>query len=213
MVEQNRSCEIPASRPPNHKAVGVLAAAPRHTTPAVDQLEEAKQELEKERSEKKKMAGCILSLQEELTNAMRELTKLKARDDDIDLQVEDLKFVEIEKQNPPPANIIDEFQKRRYVTFADNPPPEDVVMELHHHHHHRAHNHNAPAPPLREVRFMRQMSAGHGMAATAEEERRKIRKKKPLIALVGGLFMRKKKKTGSSSCCHDDSMVNPRTSF
>ncbi|XP_006653112.1 WEB family protein At2g17940-like [Oryza brachyantha] len=226
-------------RPSYHEAVGVLAAASRQRhTPAVE-LQEAKQELEKERSEKQKMAGCILSLQEELGNAMRELKKLKVRgqDDDggeaaakvIDLQVEDLKFVEIAKQNQPAnaadtdsstavTNRPDEFQKRRYVTFSDTPPtaaylapPQaplpDVVMELHHH------RHSAPAPPppqLREVRFLRQMSAGHGtMKAAADQEGSKKKKKKALIPLVGALFMRKKK----TSCCHDDSMLNPRTSF
>uniref|UniRef100_J3LV94 WEB family protein n=1 Tax=Oryza brachyantha TaxID=4533 RepID=J3LV94_ORYBR len=90
----------------------------RHVPVTADQLEEAKHELEKERSERQKMAGCILSLQEELSNAMRELKKLKARDDDdgegaaakvIDLQVEDLKFIEIDSkpqqqsQQPPPS--------------------------------------------------------------------------------------------------------------
>ncbi|KAF0894120.1 hypothetical protein E2562_034688 [Oryza meyeriana var. granulata] len=234
---QNRAGELPASRPLNHETVGVLAAAPRHTLAVDVELEEAKQELEKERSEKQKMAGCILSLQEELSSAMRELNKLKARDDHdggevIDLHVLDLKFVEIEKQNPPASvdtenataasATPDEFQKRRYVTFADQPtaaycaPPQpplpDVVMELHH-----RHNHIAPAPPppqLREVRFLRQMSAGHGMmkaAVVAEEGRKK--KKKALIPLVGALFMRKKKTSSSSCSCHDDSTLNPRTSF
>uniref|UniRef100_A0A0E0J9I1 Uncharacterized protein n=1 Tax=Oryza nivara TaxID=4536 RepID=A0A0E0J9I1_ORYNI len=216
---------------------GGVAAVTRHV-PA--ELEEARQELEKERSEKKKMAGCILSLQEELSNAMSELNKLKARDDDgdggeaaakvIDLQVEDLKFVEIDDDKPrlrqqsSPAAT-----KRRYVTFADPPPPTasaydrappqaplpDVVIELRHRHNHSS----TPSPPqLREVRFMRQMSAGHGMmkaaaVAAADQEGRK--KKKSLIPLVGALFMRKKKMSSSSSCsCHnDDSAINPRTSF
>uniref|UniRef100_A0A0D9ZGG4 Uncharacterized protein n=1 Tax=Oryza glumipatula TaxID=40148 RepID=A0A0D9ZGG4_9ORYZ len=229
---------------------GGVAAVTRHV-PA--ELEEARQELEKERSEKKKMAGCILSLQEELSNTMSELNKLKARDDDgdggeaaakvIDLQVEDLKFVEIDDDKPrlrqqssPAATVTaaagsaspGEFQKRRYVTFADPPPPTasaydrappqaplpDVVIELRHRHNHSS----TPSPPqLREVRFMRQMSAGHGMmkaaAAAADQEGRK--KKKSLIPLVGALFMRKKKMSSSSSCsCHnDDSAINPRTSF
>lgn len=215
-----------ATRPiVNHPAV---AGAPRRV-PAVTptELEEAKQKLEKEREEKQKMAGCIQSLQEELSNAMRELKKLKARDEEaaakvIDLQVEDLKFVEIEKQQQSPprsaaANNNDtvnaaagEFQKKRYVTFADPPgaayrapppaPLPDVVMEL---------QQRAPAQPqYREVRFQRQMSVGHEAVKAAEEEGRK-KKKKPLIPLVGALFMRKKKQ----SSCHDESGLKPRPTF
>uniref|UniRef100_I1PIQ0 Uncharacterized protein n=2 Tax=Oryza glaberrima TaxID=4538 RepID=I1PIQ0_ORYGL len=212
-------------------AVAAAAAATRHAPAmATAELEEAKQELENERSEKQKMVGCILSLQEELSNAMSELNKLKSRDNDdadggeaaakvIDLQVEDLKFVEIDDDKPQPRQHSPspgEFQKRRYVTFADPPtaasaayhapappPLPDVV-------HHRP---AAAAPPLyREVRFQRQMSAGHEAvkaAAAAEQEARK-KKKKPLIPLVGALFMRKKK---SSRSCHDDSALNSRTAF
>ncbi|KAL5214943.1 hypothetical protein ABZP36_004095 [Zizania latifolia] len=220
----------------HQQVVGVLDAA-AHDTPVVE-LEEAKQELQKEREEKHKMAGCIMSLQEELSNAMRELSKLKARDHDdeaaakvIDLQVEDLKFVEIEKQSPPAS--VDagnasaasatpaEFQQRRYVTFTDQPtaayraPPQaplaDVVMELHHYH--------APAAPpqYRSVRFQRQMSVGHQptrLAAAADrvrdQEARRKKKKPPLIPLLGALFTRKKK---TSSSCHDDSALNSHPSF
>ncbi|XP_040379551.1 WEB family protein At1g75720-like [Oryza brachyantha] len=220
----------------------------RHVPVTADQLEEAKHELEKERSERQKMAGCILSLQEELSNAMRELKKLKARDDDdgegaaakvIDLQVEDLKFIEIDSkpqqqsQQPPPSTVTAaagsaspvEFQKRRYVTFADPPtapasyrapPPDVVVMESHSSsHHHRRNAAPATAPQYREVRWLqRQMSAGHEAvkAVAAEQEAMtKKKKKKPLMPLVGALFMRKKK--SSSSCCHDDSALNSRAAF
>ncbi|KAG8064178.1 hypothetical protein GUJ93_ZPchr0004g38737 [Zizania palustris] len=227
--------------------VGVLAAAARDA-PVVE-LEEAKQELQKEREEKQKMAGCIVSLQEELSNAMRELNKLKARDHDeeeaaakvIDLQVEDLKFMEIEKQSPP-ASVDDahnasaasagatagefQVQQRRYVTFTDQPtaasyraaPPQaplaDVVMELRHYHA------AAPAAPpqYRAVRFQRQMSVGHhptrlAAAAPPDQEARRKNKKPPLIPLLGALFSRKKKTNSSSSSSHDDSALNSRTSF
>uniref|UniRef100_A0ACD5UGX2 Uncharacterized protein n=1 Tax=Avena sativa TaxID=4498 RepID=A0ACD5UGX2_AVESA len=231
-------------------AVNVAAAPPppRHIppVPARRELEDAKHELEKEREEKHQMAGCILSLQEELSSAMRELKKLKARDEDaaakvIDLQMEDLKFMEINNQHlqhrhqSPPASSVNvnvaakqaaaaaaEFQKKRYVTFADPPTaaydrapsPPDVVMEIHHHHQPQY----APAgrPQYREVRFQRQASAGQEtvrkVMAAAEEEGRK-KKKKPLIPLVGALFMRKKK--SSSGHNHDDgsSAVKPRPSF
>ncbi|KAG8064177.1 hypothetical protein GUJ93_ZPchr0004g38249 [Zizania palustris] len=229
---QNRAAVTPVTR----VAGAVVAAAVRHV-PVTAELEEAKNELEKEREEKQKMAGCIMSLQEELSNAMRELKKLKARDDDdaaakvvIDLQVEDLKFVEIDNQNQQQqqrqsaATVTagsaspGEFQKRRYVTFADPPtaaylappPPQaplpeddDVVMVMEVHRHNR-NNSPAPAPQYREVWFQRQMSA----AAPGEEATTTKKKKKPLIPLVGALFTRKKK-TSSSSSCHDDS----RTSF
>ncbi|EEC76664.1 hypothetical protein OsI_14631 [Oryza sativa Indica Group] len=253
-LQQNRATTTPPARWPTVSqvkqvagAVAAAAGATRHAPAmATAELEEAKQELEKERSEKKKMAGCILSLQEELSNAMSELNKLKARDNEdddgggeaaakvIDLQVEDLKFVEIDDDKPQPRRQSPsttvtaaaaaagsaspgEFQKRRYVTFADPPtvasaayrapPLPDVVgMEPHHH--------RPAAPPLyREVRFQRQMSAGHEavkVAAAAEQEARK-KKKKPLIPLVGALFMRKKK--SSSRSCHDDSALNSRTAF
>ncbi|KAL5214859.1 hypothetical protein ABZP36_004011 [Zizania latifolia] len=230
---QNRAAVTPVTRPIiNQQVAGaVVAAAVRHV-PVTAELEEAKHELEKEREEKQKMAGCIVSLQEELSNAMRELKKLKARDDDeaaakvIDLQVEDLKFVEIDNQKQQQrrqsATVTagsaspGEFQKRRYVTFADPPTaaylappqaplPDNVVMEVHRH----CNNAPAPAPQYREVWFQRQMSVGHesvkAVAAAPGEEARK-KKKKPLIPLVGALFMRKKK---TSSSCHDDS----RTSF
>jgi hypothetical protein len=180
------------------------------------ELAEAKQELEKEREEKQKMQGCIQTLQEELSHAMRELKRLKARDDeDVEAKVidlhqvdDDIKFVEedeTKKQRQPSQepmgrasageynnNIItgdggEEVQKKRYVTFAD-PPTADVVLELH----------QAPSSQpryYREPRFHRQMSAGH---EPEEEGRRK--KKKPLIPLVGALFMRRRK-----SNRHDDS--------
>ncbi|CAL5018566.1 unnamed protein product [Urochloa decumbens] len=227
-VNQNRA----AATRPNHHAVSVTAGVVTATTPrpvppppVTAELAVAKQELEKEREEKQKMAGCIQSLQEELTHAMRELKRLKARDDEdaaakvIDLEVDEgLSFFTTEyKQQqlavPPPRGSADggataaaaggELQKKRYVTFADPPacrapPLPDVVMELR-----RAPPQTQPQPHYyREPRFQRQMSAGHETAKSmaAEEEGRK-KKKKPLIPLVGALFMRRKK---SSSTCHDD---------
>ncbi|CAM0908233.1 unnamed protein product [Alopecurus aequalis] len=254
-IDQNNRAMAPRPAVNHHPtaivAHNVIAAPPppRYVPAlATRELDDAKHELEKEREEKHKMAGCILSLQEELSNAMRELKKLKARDEEaqakvIDLQVEDLKFMEIDNQQQPqqqpqrcpssPASSGDvnmaaskhaaaaaEFQKKRYVTFADPPTaaydrapsPPDVVMELHHQHQYVP----SGRPQYREVRFHRQASAGHEtvkkVMAAAEEEGRK-KKKKPLIPLVGALFMRKKK---SSSGHHDDgssTAVKPRPSF
>ncbi|KAJ1269871.1 hypothetical protein BS78_06G011100 [Paspalum vaginatum] len=226
-VNQNR---VAATRPNNH-AVSVTAASvvtaatpvPRPAPPITAELEEAKQKLEREREEKQKMAGCIQTLQEELSHAMRELKRLKARDDEeataaaakvIDLEIDDgLNFAEAADYLPPePRRSADgiaaaggELQKKRYVTFADPPtattcrapPLPDVVMELH-----RVPPQPQPHPQphyYREPRFQRQMSAGHDAAKAMAEEGRK-KKKKPLIPLVGALFMRRKK----SSSCHDD---------
>ncbi|OEL27559.1 hypothetical protein BAE44_0011422 [Dichanthelium oligosanthes] len=227
-VNENRA----AATRPNHHAVSLTAGAVTTTTPrpvpppVTAELAVAKQELEKEREEKQKMAGCIQSLQEELSHAMRELKRLKARDDEeaaaiaakvIDLEIDEgLSFTDAEKQQLAPprgaANGIaaagGELQKKRYVTFADPPtaaaacrapPLPDVVMELH-----RSPPQPQPQPQphyYREPRFQRQMSAGHEAAKAMAEEGRK-KKKKPLIPLVGALFMRRKK---SSSSCHDDS--------
>ncbi|CAN6227389.1 unnamed protein product [Urochloa humidicola] len=231
VINQNRA----AATRPNHHAVSVpggafTAATPRPVPPApvTAELAVAKQELEKEREEKQKMAGCIQSLQEELSHAISELKRLKARDDEdaaakvIDLEIDEglLSFTTeaAEKQQPAPAPARSsadhgvaaggELQKKRYVTFADPPaaaaaacrapPLPDVVMELR-----RAPPQPQPHYYYREPRFQRQMSAGHEAAAkamAAEEEGRK-KKKKPLIPLVGALFMRRKK---SSSTCHDD---------
>ena len=205
--------------------MSVATATPRPLPPVTTELEEAKQKLEKEREEKQKMAGCIQTLQEELSHAMRELQRLKARDDEdagakvIDLEIDDgLHFTEAaEKQPAPPRGVTadcslaaagGELQKKRYVTFADPPtvaataaacrapPLPDVVTELHRAPPHQPHQ---PQPHYyRELRFQRQMSAGHEAAKAMAEEGRK--KKKPLIPLVGALFMRRKK---SSSSCHD----------
>ncbi|XP_062185405.1 WEB family protein At2g17940-like [Phragmites australis] len=225
-VTENRAA---ATRHNHHAAVATpastVAAVSRDVLPVTVELAEAKQELEKEREEKQKMAGCIQSLQQELSHAMRELKRLKARDDEeaafskvIDLQVDEgLSFIEAEKQRGAAADNSGavaagdgaELQKKRYVKFADPPtaataayrapPLPDIVMELQLH---------APPQPhyYREPRFQRQMSAGpeavKAMASAGEEGRKK--KKKPLIPLVGALFMRKKKSSSSSSC-HDDS--------
>ncbi|WVZ83430.1 hypothetical protein U9M48_030577 [Paspalum notatum var. saurae] len=229
-VNQNR---VAATRSNRHavsvtatSAVTAATPAPRPAPPVITaELEEAKQKLEREREEKQKMAGCIQTLQEELSHAMRELKRLKARDDEeasaaakvIDLEIDDgLNFAEATDKLPPElrrsadgvaAAAGGELQKKRYVTFADPPtaatcrapPLPDLVMELH-----RAPPQHQPQPHpqphyYRDPRFQRQMSAGHDAAKAMAEEGRK-KKKKPLIPLVGALFMRRKK----SSSCHDD---------
>lgn len=95
----------------------------------VAELEETKYNLENARKEGILMANSLSSLKEELERTKLELEQLKERESDkrlaLDSEIEDVKFVE------DPANIVEvkteeekirtEFQKKRYVTFA-NPP-------------------------------------------------------------------------------------------
>ncbi|KAJ3679829.1 hypothetical protein LUZ60_016107 [Juncus effusus] len=150
-----------------------------HHTAIVSELEEARRELEREREENQKMAGCITALKEELDKAKIELEQLKERESSekkvVELETEDLKFIEISNEveierNPENPSPI-ELQKKRYVTFASPPsvtqtPPEST-----------------------NIIFERQFSLGN--ESTSYKSNKKS-KKKPLIPLIGALFMRKK---------------------
>ncbi|XP_009800198.1 WEB family protein At1g75720-like [Nicotiana sylvestris] len=116
------------------------------------ELQETKQRLEKAREERFVMVTCLSSLEEELERTRKEL--------------ENLKFEQKSKEQVM-ANENVEFQKKRYVTFA-NPPTlnglvipqsDDVVLQMH--------------PSLKN--------------------KKKKKKKIPLIPLIGGIFSRKKR--------------------
>ncbi|XP_019156549.1 PREDICTED: WEB family protein At1g75720-like [Ipomoea nil] len=98
------------------------------------ELEETKQTLEKAQEESLIMATCLSSLQDELDRTKKELRQLKAEQKKSDQAAaapvvveEDLKSIEVSTEfelksadTTKPENNV-EFQKKRYVTFA-NPP-------------------------------------------------------------------------------------------
>lgn len=130
------------------------------------ELEETKQSLQKAQEESLAMATCLSSLQEELQRTKEELQHLKEGEyyssekrrqhevimDYLD-EIEDVKFVEdYSKINDDEQELVQvktettiseqkvEFQKKRYVTFADPPslaqvvvaaPPSDAVLQRH----------------------------------------------------------------------------------
>ncbi|XP_002510525.2 WEB family protein At1g75720 [Ricinus communis] len=98
------------------------------------ELEETKQSLEKAKEESMMMATCLSSLQEELERTKRELQQLKLRETEMESEIEDVKVVQdstkcevkIQSKEEEEEGEI-EFQKKRYVTFA-NPPSQAQVM-------------------------------------------------------------------------------------
>lgn len=100
------------------------------------ELEETRQNLERAREESMLMAHCLSSLQEELERTKQELQQLKQREHHhkhpapaVEPEIEDVKFIEnltkIDMQSSTSSE--QEFQKKRYVTFA-NPPSVAHVM-------------------------------------------------------------------------------------
>ncbi|KAL1343936.1 hypothetical protein HN51_017862 [Arachis hypogaea] len=142
------------------------------------ELKETRENLERAREESMLMAHCLSSLQEELERTKRELQQLKQMsetekhvdvhppaDDEIE---EDVKFVEnLTTFQVKSSRFEDEFQKKRYVTFA-NPPSES-----HHHHHH----HVMLQPPPEKLE--------------RHPSLRRNTKKKSFIPLIGAIFSRK----------------------
>ncbi|KAJ9186458.1 hypothetical protein P3X46_002028 [Hevea brasiliensis] len=133
------------------------------------ELEETKQSLQKAKEESMMMADCVSSLKEELKRTKRELQQLKVRESEMESEIEDVKVVEDStkfevkmrsRQEEEEERI--EFQKKRYVTFA-NPPSIAQVM--------------IPQGPE---------------ALERHPSLRKKKKKKPLIPLIGGIFSKKK---------------------
>lgn len=114
-----------------------------------DELEEAKQTLRRAREESIEMATSIFFLQEELDQTKMELQQLKVHESN---------------RNKQPQQM--EFQKKKYVTFADPPCVEQVVSL----------NPRAPTEPG----LQRQASL------------RKKKKMKELIPLIKRIFLRKR---------------------
>ncbi|KAK2971456.1 hypothetical protein RJ640_020862 [Escallonia rubra] len=112
------------------------------------ELEETRQSLQKAKEDGLLMATYLTSLQEELERTKRELQQLKERESEkqqMEFEIEDLKFVEdyhhatrFEVKEAETSNEQVEFQKKRYVTFA-NPlslehvmiPKTEVILERH----------------------------------------------------------------------------------
>ncbi|KAF7138060.1 hypothetical protein RHSIM_Rhsim07G0246900 [Rhododendron simsii] len=137
------------------------------------ELEETKENLQKAREESLVMATCLSTLQQELERTKLELRQLKERESEKQVIVEsaEIKHVEFMKdsmsfdhlkprtRNKGPV----EFQKKRYVTFA-NPPSSARVM----------------------------VPQGDDDPILERHPSLKKKKKKPLIPLIGGIFSKKK---------------------
>ncbi|KAG7037910.1 WEB family protein [Cucurbita argyrosperma subsp. argyrosperma] len=120
------------------------------------ELEETKQSLEKAKEESMAMAHCLSSLQEELENTKKQLQLLKQRQFE---EVQDVKVVEADSM---------EFQKKRYVTFA-NPPAAVSQVDI---------------PPTAGVGKFERLSS------LKREKKNKI--KNTLIPLISAMFSKKK---------------------
>ncbi|XP_062165199.1 WEB family protein At1g75720 [Alnus glutinosa] len=134
------------------------------------ELEETKQSLEKAKEESVVMATCLTSLKEELERTKRELRHLKKRESEkqkMETEIEDVKVVEDSTKFDVKTQTSDEegmeFQKKRYVTFANPPALAQVVIPQ----------------GVERVLLERHPSL-------------KKKKKKALIPLIGGLFSKKK---------------------
>ncbi|KAL3514763.1 hypothetical protein ACH5RR_027480 [Cinchona calisaya] len=140
------------------------------------ELEETKQSLQKTQAESMAMASCLSSLQEELERTKRELQHIKERESSEKkarelLEIEDLKFVEDSKDDEDSQVKKEtlifheekvEFQKKRYVTFADPPSLTAQVV----------------VPP-----------ADHAVLQRHPSLRKSL--KKPLMPLIKGIFRKK----------------------
>lgn len=100
------------------------------------ELEETKQSLEKAKEESMVMATCLSSMKEELDRTRRELQQLKQRESEkpveTETEIEDVKVVEdstkfeVKTQTSNEEGM--EFQKKRYVTFANPPSLAHLVI-------------------------------------------------------------------------------------
>ncbi|XP_061373310.1 WEB family protein At1g75720-like [Gastrolobium bilobum] len=134
------------------------------------ELEETRENLQRAREESMLMAHCLSSLQDELERTKQELQQLKQRETEkhpVESEIEDVKFVENLTTFEVKSSRFDEekmeFQKKRYVTFA-NPPSVTHVM----------------------------IPQGQGVEKLERHPSLRKKKKMSLIPLIGGLFSRKK---------------------
>lgn len=136
------------------------------------ELEETKGNLQKAREESLVMATWLSTLQQELERTKLELQQLKEREPEKQVIIEpidQIKHVEFIKdstsfdlksqtRNEGPV----EFQKKRYVTFANPPSLARVMVPI------------------------------SGDPVLERHPSLKKKKKKPLIPLIGGIFSKKK---------------------
>lgn len=106
------------------------------------ELEETKHNLQKAREERMVMANFLSSLTEELERTKTELHQMKEREMEklmMEFEIEDVKIVPADTTNKfevrktqTSSNIDDhhgtEFQKKRYVTFANPPSLAQVIV-------------------------------------------------------------------------------------
>lgn len=112
----------------------------RHHGDVTSELEETKQSLEKAKEESVVLTTCLSSLKEELERTKRELRHMKKERESekkhVETEIEDVKFVEdstkfevkTTQTNCDGSEGILEFQKKRYVTFANPPALAQVVI-------------------------------------------------------------------------------------
>ncbi|CAL0305867.1 unnamed protein product [Lupinus luteus] len=135
------------------------------------ELEETRENLQRAKDETMLMAHCMSSLQEELQRTKQELLQLKQRETNhhsVESEIEDVKFVEnLTTFESKSCRFNDEeFHKKRYVTFANQPSVSHVMLPPHH------------------ARGLENLERHPSL--------RKKNKKKSLIPLIGSIFFRKK---------------------
>ncbi|XVF73902.1 hypothetical protein PTKIN_Ptkin13bG0018000 [Pterospermum kingtungense] len=100
------------------------------------ELEETKHNLQKAREESMVMANCLTSLKKELERTKKEMQKMKERKTKklmMEFEIEHVKIVpdfakfEVKKTQTSNAHGT-EFQKKRYVTFANPPSLAQVIV-------------------------------------------------------------------------------------
>ncbi|KAL4578970.1 hypothetical protein LXL04_015105 [Taraxacum kok-saghyz] len=139
------------------------------SSPITIELEETKQRLEEAQEDRMLMATCLSSLQQELERTKYELQQLKQNSKNHPVIEEDFEFIEdVTKFEVKPESTSHdatselEFQKKRYVTFANPPSLPQVMIQ-----------------PCDAATLERNSSL-------------RKKKKKVFIPLIGGIFSKKK---------------------